>query len=264
MTDSDNGIAFSVIVPTWNEEVWLPRLLNTLSASSRVAEIIVADNGSTDETVRVAQGHKCRLAPGGRPAAARNSGAALASSSYLLFVDADAVPLPEVLESTALFFQDHRVIAVHPRLVPLSQQRLHKVAFWLMTTYFRLLASLGLHQGVGPYIAVRRHAFETVNGFDPEVLVGEDTDLFRRLRRVGRIVFAKELIVWISPRRFAIENYWLFCAKCVLWALLRRAGSRKSIMDYKWREYPADLLADENELLDRELAARDSEGESVR
>jgi glycosyltransferase involved in cell wall biosynthesis len=65
----------SVVIPTWNEELWLPRLLDQLQCQSTVAEVIVADNASVDNTVRIANDYGCLVVDGGRPGVGRNRGA---------------------------------------------------------------------------------------------------------------------------------------------------------------------------------------------
>jgi Glycosyl transferase family 2 len=66
----------SVVIPTWNEEAWLPYLLDVLKSYDEVAEIVVADNDSSGRTVDIASAAGCLIARGGRPGPARNNGAA--------------------------------------------------------------------------------------------------------------------------------------------------------------------------------------------
>jgi glycosyltransferase involved in cell wall biosynthesis len=51
----------SVVIPTWNEQLWLPRLLQSLMAAQNLAEIIVADNASQDATVSIAKAYGCKV-----------------------------------------------------------------------------------------------------------------------------------------------------------------------------------------------------------
>ena len=64
----------SVIIPTFNEEKYLPRLLDSLARQTYTDyETIVADADSTDATRAIASQHGCRIVPGGRPAEGRNA-----------------------------------------------------------------------------------------------------------------------------------------------------------------------------------------------
>lgn len=89
----------SVVIPAFNEEDYLPRYLPTVAVSlahweresGQRGEIVVVDNASTDATAQVAAGLGARVVPEpvrgiGR---ARNTGAAAARGTYLVFIDAD-------------------------------------------------------------------------------------------------------------------------------------------------------------------------------
>jgi glycosyltransferase involved in cell wall biosynthesis len=70
----------SVVVPTLDEERYLPVLMQSLAAQTLpVHEVIIADAGSQDGTVALARTAGARIVPGGHPGAGRNAGAAAAS-----------------------------------------------------------------------------------------------------------------------------------------------------------------------------------------
>ena len=82
----------SIVIPAYNEENYLPRLLRSIQAQDFPdVEIIVADADSTDRTAAIARSAGARLTRGGVPAVGRNNGARLAKGDYLLFIDADTV-----------------------------------------------------------------------------------------------------------------------------------------------------------------------------
>src|SRR5688572_32276770 len=93
----------SVIIPARNAGRWIREAIESVLAQTAPAhECIVIDDGSTDDTARVAAefGAPVRvITTGGRGvAAARNAGAASATGDYLAFLDADDVWLPRKLE----------------------------------------------------------------------------------------------------------------------------------------------------------------------
>jgi len=85
----------SIIIPTLNEEKFLPHLLISLKEQTfKDFEIIVADNNSTDATRSIALKSGAKMVEGGLPARGRNNGAKVARGEWLLFLDADVILPP--------------------------------------------------------------------------------------------------------------------------------------------------------------------------
>lgn len=234
-------MSLSIVIPTWNEAAWLPRLLTVLSTSHRPLEIVVVDNHSSDDTRSLALAFGTKLVDGGLPATGRNSGARAATGDILLFLDADVVVPMLTLEDAINTLTRQDAVAVHVRLDPITSSRFIRACYRTMHWCFVGLDRLRYPQGVGSFVLVRRNAFESIGGFAEHVAVGEDVDFFRRLGRVGRVVYLARSAVLVSPRRFRIANFIAFSAKCVLWALLRLCGSSRSLLGDHWRAYPASV-----------------------
>src|SRR5438093_5286126 len=104
-------IGLSVIVPVHNNPGDLRLCLGALRAAITAdCEIIVVDDGSTDDTASVAARMNVpvvALAENSGPAAARNQGARRARGAILFFVDADIVVAPGAVERVQRFFADH-------------------------------------------------------------------------------------------------------------------------------------------------------------
>jgi glycosyltransferase involved in cell wall biosynthesis len=179
----------SVIVPVRNGQPWLEDQIRALVDQEYEGEweLVVADNGSTDDSPEVArrwsERHpliRCLDASTlhGAPAA-RNAGVRAARGELLLFCDADDVVQPGWLAACARALEEVDVVA-------------GVFDFWSLNG---LLASppkpasmrqLGfLPAGLGANLAVRRVAFEAVGGFTEELLIGEDIDLCWRLQGEG-------------------------------------------------------------------------------
>lgn len=186
----------SVIIPTLNEETHLPQTLASLPAQTP-DEIIVADGGSTDATLSVAQGRCDRIveAPRGR-AHQMNHGAAVATGDVLLFLHADCL-----LERGAL--AEARALAAQPsvaagcfRMRVRSQGWLYRSIDGCASARVRLSGLIYGDQGM----FLRRDMFDRVGGF-PSLRLMEDVFISRRLRQLGRVVVGRKRI-FVSPRRW--------------------------------------------------------------
>ncbi|MEU2777877.1 glycosyltransferase [Streptomyces sp. NPDC007162] len=228
-----------MVIPTWNEERLLPDLLRRVRASPHVGQVIVADACSDDTTVQIAEAAAALVVAGGRPAVGRNVGSRSGSSEYLLFLDADVQVDTEIIAQVAAVLSDSAVSAVHPRLVPLTAKRFVRLCYRVLDRYAQFCSRIHRPQGIGALIAVRRSAFEAVGGFDESVQAGEDSHFFGQLgRRVGGVVYCRDIELPVSARRFELESPLWFAAKNLLWAPLRLAGLRVSVIPYTWRRYP--------------------------
>src|SRR5205823_14877035 len=92
-----NPSKLTIVIPAKNEAKLLPSLLESLCRQDYqfmpLTKVYVADAGSTDGTPDLVMGFSGRLnvevIPGGLPSVGRNAGARLASTAYVLFIDAD-------------------------------------------------------------------------------------------------------------------------------------------------------------------------------
>lgn len=95
-------IRFSVVIPSYNRSAWLVTALESVFAQTEPAfEIIVADDGSTDDTPDVLRKYEGRVKVltqrNAGPSAARNLGIAAATGDYIAFLDSDDLWFPWTL-----------------------------------------------------------------------------------------------------------------------------------------------------------------------
>ncbi|MBI4625532.1 MAG: glycosyltransferase, partial [Verrucomicrobia bacterium] len=108
----------SVVIPTLNEAAALRANLDALTPLRRFAEIVIADGGSTDATVALAECAGCTVvrAPRGR-GSQLDEGARVASGDVLWFLHADTVAAQDAGEQIARACADERVVAGNFRLI---------------------------------------------------------------------------------------------------------------------------------------------------
>jgi glycosyltransferase involved in cell wall biosynthesis len=193
----------SVVIPALNEEQYLPALLRSLAAQTvRVAEIIVADAGSTDRTVSVARAGGARVVPGGMPAHGRNEGAAYAQGEWLLFLDADLELQTDALEVALGHTRGRRLDGMSCAFAPNVKTPFLRFNHWLSSHYFRIATAMRWPHSIGGFLLVRKEMHEALGGFDTTITVAEDQDYVRRLARAGRYAFLAEPVVQVAARRF--------------------------------------------------------------
>lgn len=197
----------SVIVPTLNEEKYLPECLRSLTNQSYCGdyEVIVVDGGSTDGTLEIAKKYTDNvLSAARRPVgAARNDGAKSSNGNIVAFIDADTIACKDWLDAIEVRFNDRNVIGVTGPTLPYDADVLDIVTYKFWTIYLqRILLTLGIPHVIGFNCAYRKRQFLQVGGFDETSVMSEDITLALKIRRLGNIVFEKEMSATTSPRRF--------------------------------------------------------------
>jgi glycosyltransferase involved in cell wall biosynthesis len=194
----------SVIIPSWNEARTLPVLFGSLRRQTvQDFEVILADSGSTDDTLRVAASFGVRWSVGERkgPAEGRNRGARLARAEVLVFVDADCVLPPDVLEHLLTALADREVIGGATLFHPMEGTRPERLLFFLANAYQRATIAWGWPHNAGFCFFFRRNAFEQLGGMREDLLLNETHDIALRSRELGRFVSLSD-VVDTSMRRF--------------------------------------------------------------
>lgn len=193
----NNIVDVSVVIPTRNRAGLIADALDSVARQTvRAREIIVVDNGSTDETREVVQRWRAdqgKDTPGMRLVeepipganAARNAGIQEASGRYVAFLDSDDCWLPDKLEKqVALLEKDESLGGVYCGLCTVDLDTGEKTpqsprAF----PTGRILADMLIHDISNPTSCwvVRRECFERVGGFDVTLPARQDWDMWIRL-----------------------------------------------------------------------------------
>jgi glycosyltransferase involved in cell wall biosynthesis len=186
---SSNDLRFSIVIPAYNEEQYLPRLLDSIevarwnySGGPEAIEVIVADNDSSDRTAEVAAARGARVVTvkKRRIAAARNGGGRAAQAEIVCFIDGDSALHPQTFDAIDQAIKSGRYVAGSTGLT------LERKSIGLMVTYCLAAPMVwisGMDAGV---IFCRREDFEAVGGYDESRLYAEDLLFLIALRRLGK------------------------------------------------------------------------------
>ena len=205
LTRPSHFIRYSIVIPAYNAGRTLSDTLAALRDQSippEDYEVIVVDDGSTDETPSVARhsGAKCITQPNRGPAAARNSGVRVARGEFILFTDADCVPEREWIRQMTLPFQNQRTAGVKGAYRTRQTEPAARFAQAEFEDRYDLLEKFPAIDMVDTYSAAfRRDVLVGMGLFDESfpVASNEDTELSYRLCAMGyRLVFNRKAVVY--------------------------------------------------------------------
>jgi glycosyltransferase involved in cell wall biosynthesis len=177
----------SVIIPCYNHSRFLGEAIESALRQSEPHEIIVVDDGSTDETAAVAARYDVRYVhqQNSGLSAARNRGLCESAGAFLVFLDADDRLLPDALTAgvrelnahpeCAFVFGGFRHIGLHGLPVEMSWVPDEPGLYNTLLHYN--------HVGCPATVMYRRHVFDSVGGFDAAFNPAEDYELYLRIAR---------------------------------------------------------------------------------
>ena len=240
MTPSNNP-RFSIIIPAYNEEQYLPRLLASIevaranySGGPAAVEVIVADNDSTDRTAEIALTRGARVVKVAkrRIAAARNGGARAGSGEILCFIDADSAIHSQTFDEVDRAMKSGRYVW------GVTGATMERMSFPLFITYWMFMPMVlltGLDIGLS---FCRREDFEAIGGYDENRLYAEDVLLPFALRRLGRqrgqkLIRLPQVKALACTRKFDQFGDWHY-----FWML---GHAIKSLITWNWHD---EKLAD--------------------
>jgi glycosyltransferase involved in cell wall biosynthesis len=192
--------ALSVVIPTYNRRERLGRVLRSLEEQSVDAdtfEVVVIDDGSTDQTAEWLGSQRFRFPlrvvrqANSGPAAARNAGVEAAANPIVLFLDDDVVPSPGLVREHLGMHEAERDICVLGPLSSLSSYRQPWVAWEQAKLEAQYQAMIrgdyapSFRQFWTGNASVAREHVRAAGGFDTGILRGEDIELGLRLARRG-------------------------------------------------------------------------------
>lgn len=191
----------SVVIPSYNYAAYLPRAIESALAQTYTdLEVIVVDDGSTDDTPTVVQPYLDRIryirqANKGLPGA-RNTGIRASQSEFIALLDADDAWLPEKLERQMPRFQDPAVTIVFTDLSVEYGDGSTKPSFLAerpLTCEGDVTDAYIQSRFLFPSAMVfRRDAMEECRLFDETMLACEDVELFTKMTLRGKVAWVNE------------------------------------------------------------------------
>lgn len=211
---------YSVILPVYREEKILEAILTKYTKELQNKynfELIVSDGGSNDKSVEIASKYTDKIAVHTEDrrqtiAEGRNRGAELAEGDIFIFINSDTYPAePETFFKTVQKFdleqKDTIALSCRVRGFPEEEDYWDRIFYSIHNPLIQFGNLLDFGFGRGECQVVRRKAFETVGGYNKLVRAGEDFDLYRRLVKIGKIRYNRDIFVYESTRRFKKYGY---------------------------------------------------------
>ncbi len=185
-------IMFSVIIPAKNEAGMIGQCIRSINDKSNYPkndfEIIIVDNGSSDNTVDIAQseGAIVFVKPGLTISGLRNFGASISKGSILVFIDADCTVNPDWLKTARKYIERSDVVCFG------SAPVIPEKPTWVQKTWFKVrtrgecVSEVRWLESMNMF--VRKEIFQMINGFDESLVTCEDVDISYRLSKYGKII----------------------------------------------------------------------------
>jgi len=180
----------TIVIPTYNEEKYITRTLYAIAAQSGTSgiKIIITDAKSTDNTRLIAStnafelGLNLEIIDGGLPAVGRNAGAKLATTPYILFLDADITfTHRHVIDQAVneLAFMDYYMVGTNPTYK--GELDIRASIMFGLNKYITWFLSKTEPFAIGGFTMVNRQIFNNLGGYDEKATQSEDWLLSKQI-----------------------------------------------------------------------------------
>ena len=197
-------MTFSVIIPLYNKAPYVRKTVESvLGQTFTDYELIIIDNGSTDDSSKIVAGFTdsririVRLEENVGVSNARNKGVSLSTAPYITFLDADDWWEPTFLEEMARLIERHPNAGIYGTgyyIVKNSKKRVAPIGVdedFLEgeINYCRVYAKTLCMPLTSITVSMPRAVFDEMEGFKPHLKLGEDFDLWVRIALKHKVVF---------------------------------------------------------------------------
>lgn len=205
----------TIVIPTYNEEKYIARTLYAIASQSKTTgiKIIIADAKSTDNTRAIIEansfdlGLNLEIINGGLPAIGRNAGSKLATTPYVLFLDADVTftdrqAIKEALNE--IISGDCKMLSTTP--VYMGGFDIRASIMFGLNKYITWFLSKVEPFAIGGFTMVNRQSFIDLGGYDEQATQSEDWLLSRKISP-SKFKLIPDLMTQ-DNRRFKRYGYW--------------------------------------------------------
>jgi glycosyltransferase involved in cell wall biosynthesis len=205
----------TIVIPSKDEKWILLETLECLSTQKSIdgTRVIIADSSEqnlskyilTHFTKRLRDKLSIEVIEGGYPSAARYKGSLLATTPYILFIDADVHLFDKEMLSTILTADNLKDIDLLTTKISTTEEfdwvfrwfdRFQKLSIWLGSPF-----------AVGSFQLWKTESYWKAGGFNPQYLVAEDYALSKNVKKDRFKVYDTKK-VWTYPRRFKNKGVW--------------------------------------------------------
>lgn len=178
----------TILIPSYNQAEYLPEAIESALAQTRKCEIIVIDDGSTDNSLQVAKSYEPRIKVISQVnkglASARNTGIMNAACDYILPLDADDILLENCVEELLKVAQETEADVIAP-----SFKTFGKAIEQITLMANPKIEDFRTGNRIGYFSMVKRGALLEIGGYSPRMNEGwEDYHLWFNLLHRGKII----------------------------------------------------------------------------
>jgi glycosyltransferase involved in cell wall biosynthesis len=245
-----NNPLVSVVIVTKNEAKHIYNCLNSIKLQTYPhIEIIVVDNNSTDETKKISREFSQNVFNiGPERSKQRNYGIDKAKGKYVMFIDADMILDPHVIDSSVEEMEKGKIVALHIPEIVLGKKYFSRVRRF-ERTFYNGTAIDGAR-------FFDRETFVKVGGFDEKLCGPEDWDIDKKIKKIGKIGLLQsdsyyqdwpmeKMIIerGVNPKKYSAVIYHNEAEFDLKKYLNKKGYYSKSFDDYvkKWGENDPDI-----------------------
>lgn len=239
----------SFVIPAYNEEALIGKCLESIlkqTANRPDIEIIVVNNASTDKTKEIVLSFSGVIVvdePKKGLVNARHAGFLASKGDLIANIDADTMLTFGWIDKALEEFSKNQLVALSGPYIYYDLSKIQN--FFIKIYYFigylsHIVNHFVFHSGAmlqGGNFIVRRSALEKIGGFDTRIsFYGEDTDIARRIQKVGRVKFTFKLPMYTSGRRLKKEGVLTMALRYsinYIWVIIFKRPFTKNYLDVR-------------------------------